>query len=509
MSLFATTEMGVLPALGAVFAGLIGWAFLVHASRSFRLRKFSGPLSLPLVGNLYDPSAMTIITYIRKMTKVHGKIFTFWPGMSPMLVCSEPTAARQILTDTKAFIKGTDYTEKFSVVFGDGLVTSNGDMHKHDRGCLARFFAPANINKHLPMFVSETQRMMNEFLEPKLGQEMDVEHFFHMLALRMFGRFSCSHDYGDPKNHEVAEGINNAVKFGSNVIGEHIVLNIPVTKLLPRVRKLHRIVKYVDDHLDTLIDARLEKMHRGEEVPEDSLSALLNDSQPRERLHSQLRTLLSAGHDTTAFFGCYMAHLLAQHPKTQDKVKEEVATVLGSRTDITSEDISQLKFCRQVLQETLRLYTVIPFVNRTASKDVTLKPVPAADGSEKKQKSMTIPKGTVVLVPLCNMNRDVDVWEEPNSFRPERFADITGHSSAKHGYLPFGYGSRTCIGNNLALTEGTIMVALLMQKYRFYPVAGFKPSVIAGISMVSKNGIRIRVESEPAFKNAHADASAP
>ena len=145
-------------------------------------------------------------------------------------------------------------------------------------------------------------------------------------------------------------------------------------------------------------------------------------------------------------------------------------------------------------------------MNRTASKDVTLKP--AANGTEKKD-PVTIPKGTVVLVPLGNMNRDGDVWDEPNSFRPERFEEITGHSSAKHGFLPFGYGSRTCIGNNLALTEGTIMVALLMQKYRFYPVAGFKPTVIAGISLVSKNGIKIRVESEPAYQNAHADATTP
>ena len=95
-----------------------GWAFLVHAARAFRLRKFRGPLSLPLVGNLYDPACMAVITYIRKMTKIHGKMFTFWPGMSPMLVCSEPQAVRQILTDTKAFVKGSDYTEKFSVVFG-------------------------------------------------------------------------------------------------------------------------------------------------------------------------------------------------------------------------------------------------------------------------------------------------------------------------------------------------------------------------------------------------------
>lgn len=69
-------------------------------------------------------------------------------------------------------------------------------------------------------------------------------------------------------------------------------------------------------------------------------------------------------------------------------------------------------------------------------------------------------------------------------------------TSVKHGYLPFGYGSRTCIGNHLALIEGTVMIALLMQKYRFLPAEGFKPDLVAGISLVSRNGVEVRVERE-------------
>mmetsp|Transcript_42946 Transcript_42946/g.55181 ORF Transcript_42946/g.55181 Transcript_42946/m.55181 type:complete len:435 (-) Transcript_42946:261-1565(-) len=114
-----------------------------------------------------------------------------------------------------------------------------------------------------------------------------------------------------------------------------------------------------------------------------------------------------------------------------------------------------------------------------------------------KDSGKIIPSGTIVLVPFGIMARDEEVFEDPNTFKPERFENITqSHSSAKHGYLPFGYGSRTCIGNTLALTEGSIMIALLMQRYRFMPVSNFKPQVIAGISLISKNGIKIRVEAD-------------
>jgi len=466
-------------------AGFLLYAFGVFVHRKWKLRAFPGPFALPVVGNLWDPKAPMIITYLRQQSKIHGKMFAFWPGMTPYVVVSDRNAAREVLSDTKVFVKGTDYTEKFSVAFGEGLVTSNGETHKTDRACLSKYFVKHSIDAKMGMMCRETRRMMAETIDPHLGEDHDIQHFFHMLALRVFGHMSVSIDYGAPERRGLADEINDGVKYGSNVVGESIVLNIPMTPLLPRVRKLKRIVKFIDDHMDTVIDGRLEAMHKGEAVPEDMLAAMLAEQVPRTKMLDQLRTLLCAGHDTTAYFGCYMAYLLAEHPAVQDKVKAELAAVLAGRDEVTPADVAELKYCRMVIQETLRLYTIIPFVNRTAVTDVMLK-----------ESGKTVPAGTVVLVPLGIMNRDPEQWEEPNAFRPERFEEITSHSSAKHGYLPFGYGSRTCIGNTLALTEGTIMIALLMQKYRLFPVPGFKAEVIAGISMVSKNGIHVRVEAE-------------
>merc|ERR1719231_78227 len=137
------------------------------------------------------------------------------------------------------------------------------------------------------------------------------------------------------------------------------------------------------------------------------------------------------------------------------------------------------------MMETLRLYAVIPFVNRVCTKDTQLK----ADGR-------LVPAGTTVLIPLGLMNRDTEVWDEPNVFRPERFEGMAGANSAKSGYLPFGYGARTCIGNSLAMTEGMCIIALLMQRYRFVEDTTHKPKLTSGISLVSKNGIHVRLQRE-------------
>ena len=482
--------MGIAMGIFSLIVGGFFYATCVFAERKRRLGDFPGPFALPIIGNLYDRSTVSILTYIKKMSQLYGKIFVFWAGASPMLVVTEPKLARAILADTVTFIKGPDYTEKFGMVFGDGLVTSTGKKHKEDRACLGKYFIHSKITDHLPSFMAETHRTMNEYIEPFLGKDINLESFFHILALRIFGQFSISKDYGSPENRGIADIINQSVKFGSHVVGRHIILNLPMSKIFPRVRKLIQKVQYIDNHLNDVIDERISLIKQARVPPDDILDALLAQATSREKIRHHLRTLLSAGHDTTAFFGCYMAYLLSHHPDVQRELKKEIGEVLDNGyISLTSDRMKQLIYCRMVVQETLRLYTIIPFVNRVTTRDYLW------SGSDAKYEKI-IPAGTVLLIGLSTMNRDGGWWDRPYAFIPERFRDIQGHCSAKHGYMPFGYGSRTCIGNNLAMVEGIVILVSLMTKYRLTPVSSFKPDIIAGISLISRNGVVVRVERE-------------
>ena len=169
--------------------------------------------------------------------------------------------------------------------------------------------------------------------------------------------------------------------------------------------------------------------------------------------------------------------------EVQDKIRDEMKIHITDYKYIIETEISKLSYCRCVLQEVLRLYTIIPFVNRTNIKPYRIE-----------ETQQVIPKNTTILIPLTLMNRSDKIWENPTSFNPERFMDTLGHNSAKHGYFPFGYGSRTCIGSNLAITEGLIMMIKLLHQFDLYPDPNFKPDIIAGISLISKNGINVRLE---------------
>ncbi len=457
--------------------------------QQIRFQQFKGPLSLPLIGNLYDPKAPFVIQYLKSCIEKYGSIFTFWVGMKPMLVVVEPQLVRKILTDTKTFIKGPDYTEKFAVVFGEGLVTSNGERHKIDKICLGRFFTKTHIEKYHTMICEETDKMIIEELIPKVGTIMNIQDFFHLLSLRIFGKFSMEKDYSLPENKEIAKKINNGVKTGSNIIGSHIIMNIPMFSFFPSIQKVNKIVEYVDKHINEIINDKIQKMNESKIREDNILSTLILRhldelaEDKRNTIYDHIRTTLAAGHDTTAFFGCYMAYLLANHPEVQDKIRDEMKVHITDYKSIIESEISKLSYCYCVLQEVLRLYTIIPFVNRTTTKNYVIE-----------ETQQVIPTNTTILIPLTLMNRSDKIWENPTLFKLERFLDILGHNSAKHGYFPFGYGTRTCIGSNLAITEGMIMMIKIVHQFNLYPDPTFKPEIIAGISLISKNGINVRLE---------------
>ena len=92
------------------------------------------------------------------------------------------------------------------------------------------------------------------------------------------------------------------------------------------------------------------------------------------------------------------------------------------------------------------------------------------------------------------MNRDPEVWTNPNEFNPNRFDNTElNFTAAKNGFFPFGYGSRTCIGNTLAQIESVVFLCHLLRKYRLEPDASFCPKINSGISLTTSNGVWVQL----------------
>jgi cytochrome P450 len=466
--------------LGCLFLLSVAYYTQLFIRQCIMLKKFKGPFALPFVGNCYDMETIFMMRYVSKLRKRFGKVFTFFLFTKPYVVVCEPVAVRRILSDTKAFPKGKDYSDTFSIAFGLGLVTSNGEKHKADRAIFGKYFVRSNIAKFMGTINSLCVEAMDQYLVQKDHKPHchNIEEFFATLALRTFALFGMNFDYR--KHPEKERALTKTVSEGSLGLAQMVFLNLPAWNIIPQVAKIRKARTEVWRDLQDAIAQKREQLARGE-TPDDCLAAMLAEHMSDEDMLDHISTLISAGHDTTAYFSSYFAYLLGQYPLCQDRIRDEMRSVLGDRLDVTADDVAEMKYLHKAMQECLRLYAIIPNVIRRSAEDVHIK-----------EANITIPKDTNLLIPLFLMNRDPDIWENPSEFDPDRFEGKGNeYTSAKNGFFPFGYGSRTCIGNTLAQLESAVFFCHILRKYHIDADPGFKPNIMSGISLTTSNGINI------------------
>jgi len=457
---------------------------IIFLRACYVLQKFRGPFAMPLIGNCYTSEALSIFKYFASLRKRYGKVFTFFTFYKPRLVVCDPVIARRILSDSKAFPKGEDYTHAFNHVFGAGLVTSNGEKHKKDRAIFGRFFVRNNVVKWTGPFnaiaddaIDDLMKVASNDGKPK---PINIEKFFAVCALRLFMKFCTGADYKTMPEREHA--ICKAVSEGSNATGLALIFNLPLYSFLPQVQCMDKAVYEVRKEFNLARDKRLAEHARGENLDrDDCLNAMIEEKMNDKDMFDHFMTLICAGHDTSAYFSSYLVFLLAHHQDVQDKLRAEIENHFKGRTEVTADDMLELPYLAKVMQETLRFYAIIPGISRTSSEEVHIK-----------EAGITIPKDLDLFIPMSIINRDPSIWENPSKFNPERFeGKTTDFTSAKNGFFPFGYGSRTCIGNTLAQIESGILICKLLMRSRFEVDPGFKICITAGISLTTKGGINV------------------
>jgi cytochrome P450 len=212
----------------------------------------------------------------------------------------------------------------------------------------------------------------------------------------------------------------------------------------------------------------------------DLLDLLLAGADPEsgrqmstEELRDNLLTFIVAGHETTALSLSWALYLVAGDPRVQDLARAEAQSVLGDRV-AGAEDVPNLPYIRQIVDEALRMYPPAALVSRTARKADRL------CGRE-------VRPGDTVMIPIYALHRNNLLWDDADAFRPERFADRK--AIRRYAYLPFGDGPRICIGASFALTEAVIILATLLSRYRFDPVPGRDPKPVMILTLRPEGGV--------------------
>lgn len=192
------------------------------------------------------------------------------------------------------------------------------------------------------------------------------------------------------------------------------------------------------------------------ELKKENLSNFTDDA-----LLSQAATFFSAGFETTSQTMSFALYELAKHPEIQTRLREEIRRVLeNGNGNISNDSINEMEYLSMVLNETLRLYPVLPYVDRVATLE-------SGEYSLEPFGDFKIKQGTPVFIPVYAIHKDPKYFPEPDKFDPERFSPKNRGNIQSGTYLPFGSGPRTCIGERFALVSGKIGLFYFLKNHYF------------------------------------------
>ncbi|XP_005112501.2 cytochrome P450 3A11 [Aplysia californica] len=213
------------------------------------------------------------------------------------------------------------------------------------------------------------------------------------------------------------------------------------------------------DFLDLILEAndaasagRLQQEEENREVTASELASGPVRGLSDEEVYAESILVIFAGFETTASTLQWALYELAQNPDIQEKAYQEVKRVVKGKTP-TQEELKQLDYLDQVINETLRLFPPAPLVDRKARETRTYNGV-------------TIPAGSKVMFPFWHLMRDPRYWETPNTFNPEHFSKEAREKRDPLAFTPFGQGPRLCLGMRLALLELKMALAHLLPRVK-------------------------------------------
>lgn len=374
----------------------------------------------------------------------------------------------------------TPVLNKLKTLLGNGLVRNEGESWLRQRRLMQPAFHRKRIAALAEVMTAETAATIERWRPAaEQGAPIDLVAEMTRLTMQIILKTMFGTDVGDQ-----AETLSRAVTVTIEQANRRIasLIDIPESWPTPANRAYRRALATLDTFVYRIID---ERRRSGKDM-DDLLGMLLaaRDEETGEgmsdtQLRDEVMTLFLAGHETTANALAWAWPAIAAHPEVERRLHEEVDSVLGGRIP-TVQDLAALPYARMVFDETLRLYPAAWLVMRSPAEDDEIA-------------GYHVPAKSVLLGSPYISHRDPAYWEDPETFDPERFTPERSASRPRYAYWPFGGGPRMCIGNNLALMEAQIIIAMVAQAYRLRVAEGQVLEPKAGVTLRPRYGVRMTV----------------
>uniref|UniRef100_A0A8C5IUA8 unspecific monooxygenase n=1 Tax=Junco hyemalis TaxID=40217 RepID=A0A8C5IUA8_JUNHY len=456
------------------------WAFillfvvllLVYGIWPFGLFKklgIPGPRPLPFVGTsleyrkVTNPYTSIIWVYLRGSSSLPTRIYD---GRQPTLAVTDPQIIKSVLVkDCYTTFTNRRRTDLAGVLI-NAVSLAEDDHWKRLRTVLSPTFTSGKLKEMFPIMKHYGEALVkNVQKQVKENSSISVKDIFGSYSMDVVTSTSFGvniDSMNNPKDPFVRE-MKKLVKF--DFFNPVFILSCNHMPVVSRsnldavdffMRSLAKIKQDREkeahkgrvDFLQLMIESQRSASHDNKEA-NNSYKALTDIE-----VLAQAFIFIFAGYEPTSNTLGFLAYELAMHPDVQEKVLQEIDTVLPNKGPLTYEAIMKLEYLDMTVNETLRVYPLGGRIERTCKKDVEINGV-------------TIPKGVVVTIPPYVLHRDPEYWPNPDEFRPERFSKENKESIDPYTYLPFGAGPRNCIGMRFALLILKVAIVSLLQHFTF------------------------------------------
>jgi cytochrome P450 len=473
-----------------------------------------GPTKTEIMEALEKKEAFFTLDAPIHFTQKYGEFFRI-PTLKRFYCVTGAKGFEHILkTKGSQYNKNNIYYSRMKAIFGNSILVTEGSHWKHRRKISQPAFQLGMIKNYSSMFVEECQSFVQEFTSAptKLEKPVNVLTLMNHLTLSIALKLFCGQTFSKP----IINRISKATYFGNWYVSHALFIkpwkptfnNIRFYYLTHRLNKTllaiirerrakratvtannsseteHQIHSDATSHNDSQTSESFDLL--------DLLLAANNEDNTRpltdHEVLDEFKTLLLTGHETTAAGLTWMWYLLALHPHYRKLVEEELATVLGGRPP-QMEDLPQLPLLKAVILETFRLYPPIWSLARSSLKEDVIQ-------------DFAVPQKSLIILHIYALHRNPKYWDRPNEFNPYRFMGEAFKQIPTFAYLPFGFGPRICIANNLGVIESMFVAATLLQQLHFKTISKTKAIPEPCISLRPKKGIWMKsvLKLNQAFK---------
>ena len=438
------------------------------------LRFPPGPRGRWPLGSLPEFAA-DVLGFLTRCTREYGDTVRIrLPGHEVYLLNRPEDIETVLLTQRTNFVKHSFFWRHVTAIFGNGLLTSEGEFWLKQRRLAAPAFHPDRIAAYGRVMTACAQRQSETWGD---GETRNIHADMMRVTMEI-----VSKTLFDVEVERDVDAIGRSFDLVIREIARRFRRPVKIADWIPLPGNLRyrRGVALLDRLVSRVLAERRERPGDRGDLLSMLLAARDDEGRPMsdKQLRDELITLFLAGHETTAIALSWTLFLLAKNPAAEERLRREISDVAGDRLP-EAGDMARLRYAAAVFQESLRLYPPAYVVGRESLRECVIG-------------EYDVPPRTTIYFSPWVLHRDPRHFADPESFRPERWLDGSTARLPKYVSIPFGGGPRVCIGERFAMMEGVLVLVTILQRVRL-EMAGPDPVPFPSITLRPEGGPIMRV----------------